>query len=194
MEMENEEVTAWQKYLVSHMLKQPFCQMWEPVADFQNFKENRYENCDIPLYRFDNQYGIETVKETEYDYRSGIYVYTRYDIILDDCKFDWEPVSGTIESLNKQSIIRIKSINCLKVTRMTNHIISYLDKCTVFSRIGKDDVTVLEILPSYTAAQLLEFIKAAEESHAVNVAALLLEYKNKTYPDFDPMAEFTLEW
>ena len=29
---------------------------------------------------------------------------------------------------------------------------------------------------------------------AVNVLALLLDYKNARFPDFGPMGEFTLEW
>ena len=35
---------------------------------------------------------------------------------------------------------------------------------------------------------------AAQEAQAVNVLALLLEYKNAHFADFDPMDEFTLEW
>ena len=46
----------------------------------------------------------------------------------------------------------------------------------------------------FTLAQITEFIQAAQEANATNVLAALLEYKNKTFPDFDPMDEFTLEW
>ena len=51
-----------------------------------------------------------------------------------------------------------------------------------------------DLMDGFTLAQITEFIKAAQEANAGNVTAALLEYKNNTYPDFDPMAEFTLEW
>ena len=43
-------------------------------------------------------------------------------------------------------------------------------------------------------AQVTDYIAAAQEAGAVNVLALLLEYKNAHFADFDPMDEFTLEW
>ena len=51
----------------------------------------------------------------------------------------------------------------------------------------------MALIDSFTLAQIVGFIAAAQEAHAVNVTAALLDYKNKTYPDFDPMAEFTLD-
>ena len=78
-------------------------------------------------------------------------------------------------------------------TRMTNHIIAYLDRVTVYGRIANDDVSVETVLPSFTLAQITEFIRIATESNAVNVTALLLNYKNETYPDFDPFEEFSLD-
>lgn len=46
----------------------------------------------------------------------------------------------------------------------------------------------------FTLAQVTEMIRVAQEAQAVNVLALLLEYKNAHFADFDPMEEFTLEW
>ena len=63
-------------------------------------------------------------------------------------------------------------------------------RCTV----KKDDVSISVILPSFTVAQITEFITVAQEAKAVNVLALLMEYKNKNFADIDPMAEFTLDW
>ena len=44
-----------------------------------------------------------------------------------------------------------------------------------------------------TLAQVSEMIGIAQENSAVNVLALLMEYKNTHFADFDPMDEFTLE-
>ena len=36
-------------------------------------------------------------------------------------------------------------------------------------------------------------IKVATENNCTNVTALLLDYKNQNFADFDPMEEFSLE-
>ena len=70
----------------------------------------------------------------------------------------------------------------------------HLDKATVTGRVKKDDVSAAQWFDRFTLAQIQSFIDLASENNAVNVLALLLEYKNTHFADFDPMAEFTLEW
>ena len=53
-------------------------------------------------------------------------------------------------------------------------------------------MTVARLFGDFTLAQIAEFIIAAQENHAVNVLAILLDYKNKNYADFNPMEEFML--
>ena len=74
------------------------------------------------------------------------------------------------------------------------HMVVHLDKATVSGRIKKDDVSASQWFDRFTLAQIQGFIDLANENKATNVLALLLEYKEKTFPDFDPMDEFTLEW
>ena len=45
----------------------------------------------------------------------------------------------------------------------------------------------------FTLAQITEFTAVAQEAKSTNVLALLMEYKNTHFADFDPMDEFTLE-
>lgn len=78
-------------------------------------------------------------------------------------------------------------------TRRVNHIVAYLDRVTVYDRIKKDDVSVATLLPQFTMAQITEFIRVAQENDCTNVTAILLDFKNRTFADFDPMEEFTLE-
>ena len=80
-----------------------------------------------------------------------------------------------------------------RYTRTVNHIVSLLDKWIAEDRIKKDDVSVANLLDLATFAQIMGFIKIAQEAKAVNVLALLLDYKNAHFADFDPMDEFTLE-
>jgi predicted ThiF/HesA family dinucleotide-utilizing enzyme len=77
-------------------------------------------------------------------------------------------------------------------TRKVNHIVFLLDKWTITERILQDDVAIVPLLGSFTAAQISEFIRLASEKGCTNVTALLLEYQNEHFGQFDPMAEFTL--
>ena len=49
------------------------------------------------------------------------------------------------------------------------------------------------MLSGFSLAQITEFIKVATENNCTNVTALLLDYKNQNFADFDPMEEFSLE-
>ena len=50
-----------------------------------------------------------------------------------------------------------------------------------------------DFLPLFTLAQITDFIKLAGEHNCTNVMAILLDYKNSTFEDFDPMDEFSLD-
>ena len=179
MEMEADEVTAWQKHLTHHGLKQPFQQMWEPVIDPLTVRADRYAGCLVnPVYlKNQRRRGINT----EW-YESAYYKDKHVDI------------DGFRVTVNDDSdYIEILSLTPITWNRRTNMIITFLDRITVWDRVRKDDLTVTELLPGFTLAQITEFIAAAQEAKATNVLAALLEYKNTRFADFDPMAEFTLE-
>lgn len=185
MDMAPGDVRAWQRYFTSHSLKQPFIQIWEPVIDLKNVKENRYAGCMIPYYRFLHQekYGI---KVDDWDYHNEI------DISFQDCRAKVERIDFMRHMINMDDRFEIKSFKVYSANRMTNHIVAYLDRVTIIGRIRKDDVTIVQQLPDFTLAQLMEFIQTAQESNATQVLALLLDLKNKTYAGLDPLDEFTL--
>ena len=111
-----------------------------------------------------------------------------------DCtgKTEWVDYSRT--GIGPNSLFEIKSLSFKSYTRQVNHIVAYLDRVTVWDRVRKDDLSVTEQLDRFTLAQITEFIAAAQEANATNVLAALLDYKNAHFADFDPMAEFTLDW
>ena len=178
MDMEPSDVSAWQKYFMDRKIIQPFPQIWEHVYDCNEIREDRYKDCKIRMVFLGNQA------------RRGIFS------SLSDLHIEGFITSSEIsrDSTDGYMYVSIQRIKPKAWNRRANNVTAYLDRITVFGRVRKDDVSVIEHLPSFTLAQIMEMIKAAEESHAVNVAALLLDYKNKTYPDYDPMAEFTLDW
>lgn len=55
----------------------------------------------------------------------------------------------------------IESFSIRKHNRQANHIVTYLDRVTIYNRIREDDMTILPYLPSFTLAQILEFIDIA---------------------------------
>ena len=87
----------------------------------------------------------------------------------------------------------IKNFKIKKLTRRNNHIIALLDRWTVAQRIAKDDISATQIIGNATLAQLTYYIEIAGENNATNCMAALLELKNKNYPDFDPMDEYSLD-
>ena len=52
---------------------------------------------------------------------------------------------------------------------------------------------MVDVLDSFTLAQVTELLNLAIENSCANCTAALLEYKNQRFPDFDPMDVFTLE-
>ena len=183
MEMDKEDVAAWQRYYTARGLKQPFEQVWEPVREASQIKPDRYAGIPIPVVylRHAERRGISCDWYYVNDYSNSRYL-------------DINGFKVSAEETAEQDKLQIASIKPNAWNRRTNMVISYLDRLTVYGRIAKDDVTVMDLMDGFTLAQITEFIKTAQEANAGNVTAALLEYKNNTYPDFDPMAEFTLEW
>ena len=183
MEMDKEDVAAWQRYFTAKGLKQPFEQVWEPVREASQIRPDRYAGITIPVVylRHAERRGISCDWYYVNDYSNSRYL-------------DINGFKVSAEETAEQDKLQIKLIKPKVWNRRTNMVISYLDRLTVYGRVRSDDLTVMDLMDGFTLAQITEFIKAAQEAGAGNVTAALLEYKNNTYPDFDPMAEFTLEW
>ena len=186
MDMSADDVAAWQKYFTAHGLKQPFMQIWEPVIAPETIMNDRYKGCIIPYYRF--------VKQEKH----GIYVsdenfHNEISISFDDCYADVERIDWLRHMIEMNHNFEVTLFKFKKYTRKVNHVVAYLDRVTVYGRILKDDVSIASQMDRFTLAQITEFINAAIENNCTNVTALLLDYKNKCFSDFEPMDEFVLE-
>ena len=147
---------------------------------FSQVKEDRYKDCLIPYNWLRNQEKRGIHMDSFYD---PFEMHEEAHITFENCE---SKVNQGGENLN---IIRLIPG---KYTRRTNHIIAFLDYLTIRQRIERDDVTCADLLPGFTLAQITDFIKLATEKGCPNVTALLLNYKNEHFADFDPMEEFTL--
>ena len=186
MDMKAEEIEAWQKYFISNNLKQPFEQIWEPVVDKKTIKEDRYKGCMVPYYRFLGQTKRGIIVE-DLDFHAEIIITSKY------CKINVERVDFHGHSINPDDRFEITSFKYKEFDRRINNTVAYFDKITAYDRVKNDDVTVANVLPQFTLAQISQFINLAGENNAVNVMAILLEYKNKHFADYDIMDEFSLE-
>lgn len=187
IDMKPETVAAWQEYFTKHSLKQPFEQIWEPVVDEASFRSDRFKDCMIPYYRFVNQekHGITV---TDNDFHNEI------DIYFDSLNATVDRIDWARHQISMNDRFEVTSIYFSKgITRKANHIIAYLDKITMYDRVRKDDATIGRLLDRYTLAQITDFINIANENKCDNVLAVLLDYKNEKYADFDPMDAFVLD-
>ena len=186
LDMQADDLTAWQKYFTSHGLKQPFAQVWEPVHKAEDIKPGRYKDCMIPYYRFKGQekHGIGVYDN---DFHNWI------EISFKDCDVKVERIDLRRHDIEPDDRFEVQEFTFKKYTRQVNHIVAYLDRVTVWDRVRKDDLTVGDMLDSFTFAQIMEFISVAQEANATNVLALLLNYKNEHFADYDPMDVFVLE-
>ena len=189
IEMGEEETKAWQKYFASRGLRQPFLQVWEPIIPRDSIQPDRYASCAIPLYR---------LKDQE---RHGIFM--KYHPYNGDEIGHWE---GTIEGCMAQIRQETYGTDAADITfsiptfrftkyqaRRVNHVAAYLDWVTVYDSIVKDeDARIAGQLGEFTLAQITEFIQAAIGHGSSRCLALLMDYKNKAFGEYDPMEEFVL--
>ena len=186
MEMEQDDLLAWQKYFTSNGLKQPFEQIWEPVINESEIQEDRYADCKIPFYRFKGH-------ENRGILVSGGNYEEDVEISLKDCAVNIERIDWNYFT-SPNDCFEIKSFSLVKRSRASNHIAAYLDRITIYERILKDDITIEQSLQSFTLAQITDFIDFASINQCTAVTALLLNYKNKNFADFDPMDIFSLDF
>ena len=179
IEMKEDDIKAWQRYFNEHDLQQPFEQIWEPVIRKSSIKKGRYDGLTIPLYMLMNKkkHGIEM--------KDGW-------LKLKGCEGDCRLVKEHPKWIENE--FEIRDFECVQYSRQVNHIVALLDKGTTASKIRKDDTTAAEWFDRFTLAQIMNFIKLADENGAINVKVLLMDHKNSRYPDYDPMDEFSLDW
>ncbi len=187
MEMKPGDVLAWQKYFNNHGIKQPFAQVWEPVVRESAIRPTMYQDIELPLYQFKGKekHGISF----SYDYSLSILQisFAGCDLELDCSGLDLR------HNLDLNGLVKMGGFTFKQYTRQVNHIVALLDQWTIIGRIMRDDASIVAHLDSATLAQVMEYLNLAIDNGKTNVTAELLNYKNERFPDFDPLAEFTLD-
>ena len=184
LDLPPETVEAWRRYLTSGGIEQLFVQMWEPVYKKEDIRPDRYRDIILPRSVFLRQK------------RRGIRIYNQMldmesyysEEVLSIRGFDVEYRLGSMAAELTSIIPKNK-----KWRRRENSVIAYLDYVACEDLVRKDDPTVEPLLMCLPQEKIMSLIELARSSNAVNVTAMLLELNNRNFPDFDRMAEFTLD-
>ena len=186
MEMNSSTIKAWQEYLIKNEIMQPFEQMWEAVIDPQTITQDRYNGLTMPFVFFKNavKHGI-TVHSEKQIYYNGLKNDCIMWIKMKECNADIDYDENDNGYIEDDAKINIRAFNFNEYTRQVNHIVFILDKWTIRQRILEDDPSIGTLLDSFTLPQILNFIDLAAENNCVNVQAVLLNYLNEHYPEYD---------
>ena len=186
IELSPEDVKAWQQFICTNGIVQPFEQMWEPARNPKTVSVDRYKGCHVSVFRFmrSEKHGIGFLDD---DFHSYI------GFVMLDCELDHQRTSPGRHEIGSDETFTLGKFTFKTYTRRVNHMVSLLDKWTMSERILKDDVTVQDLLDGFTMAQIMGFIQEASENQCTNVLAMLMEYKEQNFNDFDPMDEFSLD-
>lgn len=178
VQMSKEEIEAWKNYFTVNGLKQPFEQIWEPVYNNSDINPDRYDGIEISAYKFIG-------KEKDGIFAFGMSDYSEsFGFKLKDCVLENKPEENHRFLFGQEVNLVLGRFSFDKLTRYVNHIVFILDKLVIFDKIKNDDVSIINVINEFTLAQILEFIDYANNCDSVNVAALLLDYRNKKYSDY----------
>lgn len=184
IEMDPQEVKAWQTFFMNKNRKQPFEQIWEPVC-VNDVEPDRYTGIILSYNDFSYR-EKDGIRIEDYDFHNDI------TIRFDDC--DADVYRDNWSRHNTDGDFEIKYFRPQK-TRRANHVTAYLDRITTIGRIEKDDVSALDDLDRFTIAQISSFIDICNKGKCVNCLAVLLDQKNRMIDgeSVDVLSEFTLE-
>jgi hypothetical protein len=199
LDMTAEQIKLWQDRLLAAGTKLLIEQVWEPIATVQSTgiyrdavltKEERNE-----FKRALGRKAISVKSENDYsefDHHANRYVFSDTGTMQvgKNVKIEYRVNEQTGETT-------LLSVRCpfTVMTRELNAIFFELSRVCVKSVIRQDAVAELStsLTAQFTAAQISEFIRLAQDCGSVNATVMLLEYKQTHFADVDPLAEFTLD-
>ena len=185
IEMDEDDLAAWQEYYRVNELKQPFDQVWEPAVKSESITSDRYKGMTI-FWRYPQNADKHGIHYYDYDYHNDI------GFTLDGCSIENWITNPMRHEVAPDATFTLGEFTFKQYSRKVNHIVYMLDKWTIWDRIRRDDISIMKIMNHYTAAQVINFTNVAMEAGAVNVTAALMEYKNLTYPQYQALDELTL--
>lgn len=201
LEMEENEIDNWRKFLADRKQKQLFAQIWEPLVNDELKELNKRYDGVIISNKDRNAFkkamkirGVEVksaAQKGEYDYSVGKYEFSNEGTM---CIGDYADLSYTVDE-NTKDLTLGNLRTGIANERVLNVLVYELDKVCIRAKIARDEVDQIQVeqLDSFNLAQINEFINYATECKSVKCTAMFMDYKNKKYPDFDWLDELILE-
>ncbi len=200
-DMENSDVAAWQQWLATHGCVQLFEQVWEPIIRWNRNKlSDRYSKGVLTnkgRHAVEEALSLRGFNVSEdrdkiMDSYTGTYVYDNAGTIqFGKClrlryKEDEKTKSITFEDVRFSEDVGNREMNALLLE---------LDKAMLSAQVARDNGAALtdQVLSEYTAAQIAGFMNVAISSKATRCMALLRDYRNKHFPEFASVSEFSLD-
>ena len=203
LDMQDSEIREWQQALTKDGRKQLFDQVWEPIVKWN--KEDigaRYQNAVITyqernaLKKALKQRGIEAGSEAmsfDFNHRAGSYSFSNEGTMqIGSCL----RINYHTDPDKKQLTFKKASLRNTDDRREINADLLELDKAVISARISQDNDAALQesALDDFTAAQITSFLNQAIKGKAAKCTAVLLDYKNKRFPEYADINEFSLDW
>ena len=191
-EINEETLKAWRRFLITHRIRQPFVQMWEPAYDLSTPEaiethRKRMIGLELPLYAFR---GLDAGFCSNYtDDRGPVQCNSREQFRIHD--------NGYVSGLTNTSIFYITEIK-LAQGRKSSHLLYQLDKVAAYRRIAQDDGSIADYFSVCSPAQIENYLSVAIKEKATQCTALLLQRKNEFAEQYgmdkDPMDDFVFEF
>ena len=203
LDMSKADIEKWRRYLLDNKKSLLIDQVWEPViACSPNRMSDRYSGIELTnkersslksTLKARNIDLRSDVSEGKYDPYQGIRVFSDTNIMnLGNSMTVTYKIDPDTKSITFGSDLKLGSAAS---KYEINAILFELDKFAVKNFISKDDAEGLNqaILDGFSVAQIIEFIDFAANNKSTNCTAVLQEYKNKKYPEYDAFSEFVLD-
>ena len=201
LDLPEEEIHAWQKYLLDKRKPLLIEQVWEPIVDVSDEMNTTYSGSVISsesrnaMKKVLKTKGIDVhsdVDEFEFNHRAWTYEFSNSGIMVFGPYFE---IEYTVNPETKDITFENGKVTGNSNLRALNAICFELNKAIIITAIKADtsECLIPEVLNTFTAAQIQDFVNLAIQSSSQNCIAILLDYKHHMFSEFDPMGEFTLD-
>ena len=203
LDMPEDDIKAWRKWLADNNRKQLFDQVWEPVIPWEKADiKNRYLEAVLSLKVRDMLKKSLLSRGVPFGYKEKKYYWSdEYQGTVSDdpdimCLGSCAELEYTVDHTNETVTLKEIELSGEPDPREMNAILLELDKATVSSNITRDndDAVSPQMLSVFTASQITSLLNLAINSKADKCTALLLNYKNEHFPEYADINEFSLDW